>query len=111
MAMQSEGWYLKTDVKGDREWADVKKAEKGLKDLGLKIDEVAPRALLSVAKAQALLKTKGKSEAEAKEIVDAFAVRPDGSPQLKKGQNPNVFEQFAPPVDADPKSVPTMAGA
>ncbi len=92
------GWYLKTDVKGDREWESWKKAEKALKDLGFKIDEIAPRKEVSVAQAEKLCKDK---KIEFTPLVELIT-RPDAKPQLKKGERPNDFAAFAPSAEASP---------
>lgn len=99
------GWYLKTDVKGDREFNDKKKAEKALKELGLKLDEFAPRELLSVARIEKLCKERGLDF----EALADLIVRPDGKPQLRQGEPPNVFATFAPQETDNPKSDAAIA--
>ena len=83
------GWRLETG-KGHRQWTDAKKAEAALKKAGLKLDEVAPRDLVSPAQAEKLLKSKGLPADLLPETT-----QPDTAPKLKRGEAANVFESFA----------------
>lgn len=102
------GYYLDTDVLGDREWENAKAAEKALKTAGFSVDEVAPRKLLSVAQTEKLVKARISAFASVPEKVEeceklkVFALppitRPPGAPRLKKGTAPvNTMAAFVPP--------------
>ena len=97
------GWYLQPMTA--REWENEKQAEKELKALGFKIDDIAPRKFVSVAQAEKLIKAR-KLDATLPAVVTVSA-----TPHLKKGEAKNVFEAFAPDVKGqpDPKTLTAPA--
>lgn len=76
-----DGHYKLVAGRGSRSWLDEEKADKALARAGLKVDERAPRSLLTVAQAE---KKIGKKH----EIFTKLVKKSEGKPTLAPGSDP-----------------------
>ena len=77
----ADGPYKLVAGRGSRSWLDAEKADKALARAGLKVDERAPRSLLTVAQAEKKL---GKKHA----VFEKLVKKSEGKPTLAPASDP-----------------------
>jgi len=78
------GWKLVQGRKPPRKWSDTAAAEKTMKAMRLKVDEMYDRTLISPTSAEKLLKTQPKRWAKVKDLVTQGEGKPSVAPITDK---------------------------